>query len=106
MVLLLFLQVLVAILVVLHVYRRYFVCPAELRHLPQAPLWPLLKSFATGETEEQRVRNLFLPCVDGLDEKLLVVWALGDWYIHVMDHKVRPSRALRQPTLSATPSIS
>lgn len=67
---------------------RKFICPRHLRHLPRVPLLPTLYSLLSGETEDRRVHRLVLPLAAQNGHGLIVVWALGDWYVHIVDHKV------------------
>lgn len=68
-----------------------FRCPKHLRHLPQVPLIPTIISFVSGETEERRVQRLLLPTARRYDSGVVVLWALGDWYVHIVDYKVHAS---------------
>lgn len=65
-----------------------FACPRHLRHLPRVPVWPTLLSFLSGETDADRLRRLVLPYADAHGHGLVLLWMLGDWYIHVLDPKV------------------
>lgn len=67
---------------------RIFRCPNDLRHLPRAPLLPLLSSYLRGESEDIRIRTILLPMLYTHGHTVIVVWVLGSWYIHALDHKV------------------
>ncbi|KAI0344182.1 cytochrome P450 [Trametopsis cervina] len=67
---------------------KVFRCPAELRHLPRVPVLPTLISFLSGETEDLRIKRLLLPTARRHNSKLVAIWALGQWYVHVLDHKL------------------
>ena len=62
--------------------------PAELRHLPRVPILPLIWSYATGEVEDARFKRLIVPFADKKGEGVVLVYALGRWIVHVLDHKV------------------
>ena len=65
-----------------------FTPPAELRHLPRAPILPLLWSYACGEVEDVRIKRLLLPFSNEKGEGVVLVYALGRWIVHVLDHQV------------------
>ena len=67
-----------------------FTVPAHLRHLPCVPIFPLLKSYLTGEVEDTRIRRLVLPFANDRKEGVVLVWALGRWMVHILDEKVHP----------------
>ena len=67
---------------------RVFTPPAELRHLPRAPILPLLWSYISGEVEDVRLKRLILPYANEANEGVVVVYALGRWIVHVLDHQV------------------
>lgn len=67
--------------------RSLFFVPPELRHLPRVPILPLLWSYLRAEEENKRLRRLILPFADRKEEVVLV-WALGRWMVHILDHKV------------------
>ncbi|KAH8110287.1 cytochrome P450 [Phellopilus nigrolimitatus] len=68
--------------------RRVFAVPTELKHLPCVPVWPLLRSYASGETEELRIKRLFLPCAEKHGAGLVLVWTFGTWMVHCVDYKL------------------
>ncbi|KAI0083058.1 cytochrome P450 [Irpex rosettiformis] len=68
--------------------RRLFTCPSKLRHLPQVPITPTILSFLSGQTEAWRTEHLLLPTAKKHNAPVVVIWALGEWYVHVLDHKV------------------
>lgn len=74
-------------LVILHVIPR-LKCPTCLRHLPRVSMFATLLSLLTGETEERRVKRLMLPVAEEHGAGLVVVWAIGGWYVHVLDFEV------------------
>jgi hypothetical protein len=78
---------LAAALVIFHL----FTVPSHLRHLPHVPIFPLLVSYLSGEVEDVRIKRLILPYANERGEGLVLVWALGRWMIHILDHKVRTS---------------
>lgn len=65
-----------------------FMPPAELQHLPRAPILPLLWSYACGEVEDVRIKRLLLPFSNEKGEGVVLVYALGRWIVHVLDHQV------------------
>lgn len=76
-------------IVLLYVLAKWaFTPPAELRHLPRAPILPLLWSYASGEVEDVRIKRLLLPFANKQGEGLVLVYALGRWIVHVLDHQV------------------
>lgn len=62
--------------------------PPELRHLPRVSVLPLLWSYITGEVEDARIKRLIVPVANKTDEGVVLVYALGRWIVHVLDHKV------------------
>ncbi|KAG0703250.1 cytochrome P450 [Suillus ampliporus] len=62
--------------------------PSHLRHLPRVPILPLLVSYLSGEVEDVRIKRLILPYANERGEGLVLVWALGRWMIHILDHKL------------------
>ena len=70
--------------------------PAHLRHIPTVPLWPLLRSYLSGEVEEQRVKRLVLPFAKQMQTDVVLVFCLGDWMVQILEPKVR-RRAVRMP---------
>ncbi|KAI0358041.1 cytochrome P450 [Trametes cingulata] len=71
----------------LGVYRLLQV-PPQLRHIPKVPLWPLIRSYLSGEVEEQRVRRLVLPFAKRMNTDVVVVFCLGDWMVQVLEPKL------------------
>lgn len=71
-----------------HFIWRFFTVPAHLRHLPCVPIFPLLKSYLSGEVEDVRLRRLILPFANEKGEGVVLVWALGRWMVHLLDEKV------------------
>ena len=71
------------------VIRSLFVVPAELRHLPRVPILKLLWSYLRVEEENKRLRRLVLPFANEKKEEIVLVWALGRWMVHILDHKAR-----------------
>lgn len=67
---------------------QLFTVPSHLRHLPRVPIFPLLVSYLSGEVEDMRIKRLILPYANERDEGLVLVWALGRWMIHILDHRV------------------
>ena len=68
---------------------KQFTPPSELQHLPRVPILPLLWSYAKGEVEDIRIKKLIVPFANEKGEGVVVVYALGRWIVHVLDHKVR-----------------
>jgi hypothetical protein len=79
-------------------YERYVRCPSHLRHLPRLPVWPIVKSLLSGETESSRIRRLIVPFADSRGCGLVLVWALGNWYAHIVD----PVVSLLQRSVNGT----
>lgn len=76
-------------LILLSAFLRWaFTPPAELRHLPMVPILPLLWSYMSGEVEDLRIKRLLLPFANEKGEAVVVVYALGRWIVHVLDHQV------------------
>ncbi|VDB92598.1 unnamed protein product [Peniophora sp. CBMAI 1063] len=67
---------------------RFVYCPAKLRPLPSVPLIPTIISFLKGESEDVRTRRLVIPTARRHDAGLVRMWALGEWYVHIVDHKL------------------
>jgi cytochrome P450 len=67
---------------------QLFTVPSHLRHLPRVPIFPLLVSYLSGEVEDMRIKRLILPYANERGEGLVLVWALGRWMIHLLDHKL------------------
>ncbi|KAK1236607.1 hypothetical protein PQX77_000159 [Marasmius sp. AFHP31] len=67
---------------------KQFTPPAELQHLPRVPILPLLWSYAKGEVEDVRIKKLIVPFANEKNEGVVVVYALGRWIVHVLDHKI------------------
>ena len=67
---------------------RLLSVPSPLRHIPTVPLWPLLRSYLSGEVEEQRVKRLILPFAKQMQTDVVLVFCLGDWMVQVLDPKV------------------
>lgn len=82
-------QVLLPLALIVILINRAFTPPAELRHLPRAPILPLLWSYISGEVEDVRLKRLILPFANESNEGVVVVYALGRWIVHVLDHQVR-----------------
>ncbi|KAI0346712.1 cytochrome P450 [Trametopsis cervina] len=68
--------------------RPFVIVPPELRHLPRVPVLPLLWSYLTVEAEDKRLRRLVLPFLNEKGEEVVLVWALGRWMVHILDHKL------------------
>lgn len=64
---------------------RLFVVPSHLRHIPCAPVLPLLKSYLSGEVEEQRIRRIILPFALENGHSVVLVWLFGHWFAHIVD---------------------
>ena len=77
----------VAILAALFI-NKLLTPPPELRHLPRVSVLPLLWSYITGEVEDARIKRLIVPFANKADEGVVLVYALGRWIVHVLDHKV------------------
>lgn len=78
-----------AVVAILFLTHHFFFVPRELRHLPRVPIPPLLWSYLTAEPEDKRLTRLVLPFANERKEEVVLVWALGRWMVHVLDHKVR-----------------
>jgi hypothetical protein len=52
------------------------------------PIFPLLKSYLSGEVEDTRIKRLILPFGNERGEGIVLVWALGRWMVHILDEKV------------------
>ncbi|KAJ7503288.1 cytochrome P450 [Mycena galericulata] len=68
--------------------RRLFVVPSGLGHLPRVPILPLLKSYLSMEPEDGRIRRLILPFANENQEGVVLVWVLGRWMVHILDHQI------------------
>jgi len=75
-------------LLVFYLVSGFFTVPAHLRHLPCVPIFPLLKSYLSGEVEDTRIKRLILPYANERGEGVVLVWALGRWMVHILDEKV------------------
>ncbi|KAG2032475.1 cytochrome P450 [Suillus americanus] len=67
---------------------QLFTVPSHLRHLPRVPIFLLLVSYLSGEVEDVRIKRLILPYANEKGEGLVLVWVLGRWIIHILDHKL------------------
>jgi hypothetical protein len=76
------------IIVLLTVAKGLFVVPSKLSHLPRAPLLPLLFSYLTLESEDQRIRRIILPFANDKGKPLVLVWTFGMWIVHIVDLEV------------------
>ena len=81
-------QILLAFVAVSVLAKWMFTPPAELRHLPRVPILPLLWSYVSGEVEDVRIKRLLLPFANEKGEGVVLVYALGRWIVHVLDHQV------------------
>ncbi|KJA29606.1 hypothetical protein HYPSUDRAFT_31542 [Hypholoma sublateritium FD-334 SS-4] len=81
-------QILLALVAVSVLAKWMFTPPAELRHLPRVPILPLLWSYASGEVEDVRIKRLLLPFANEKGEGVVLVYALGRWIVHVLDHQI------------------
>ncbi|KDR84662.1 hypothetical protein GALMADRAFT_133908 [Galerina marginata CBS 339.88] len=81
-------QILLPFALIVFLINRAFTPPAELRHLPRAPILPLLWSYISGEVEDIRLKRLILPFANQAGEGVVVVYALGRWIVHVLDHQI------------------
>ncbi|PPR01287.1 hypothetical protein CVT24_006362 [Panaeolus cyanescens] len=81
-------QTLLPVVLVIAFIKWIFTPPAELRHLPRAPILPLLWSYARGEVEDVRIKRLLLPFANERGEGVVLVYALGRWIVHVLDHQI------------------
>jgi hypothetical protein len=68
--------------------RMFILCPRELSHIPRIPLVATVISFLSGETESARTLRLHLPLAKQNRSGIVIIWALGEWYVHVLDYKV------------------
>ncbi|KAH7930352.1 hypothetical protein BV22DRAFT_74870 [Leucogyrophana mollusca] len=89
----------VALLVVWSTYCLFSV-PAHLRHLPVVPLIPLLRSYASREADDVRIRRLILPFANKESNGVVLVWAMGIWMVHVIDPKLYTQVASKDGTLT------
>ncbi|OBZ71768.1 hypothetical protein A0H81_08230 [Grifola frondosa] len=64
-----------------------FAVPRALRHLPHVPVLPTLWSYARWEVEDIRITKLLLPFAKR-GEPAVLVYMLGQWIVHVLDHNV------------------
>ncbi|KAH7887199.1 cytochrome P450 [Phlebopus sp. FC_14] len=74
--------------VALLLYHRIFTPPRAIRHLPRVPIFPLLRSYLLGESDDVRFQKLIMPFADEKAEGVVMVWALGLWMIYIIDHKL------------------
>ncbi|KAF9464281.1 cytochrome P450 [Collybia nuda] len=81
-------QILLPIVLIFAFVKWVFTPPAELRHLPRAPILPLLWSYASGEVEDVRIKRLLLPFANEKGEGVVLVYALGRWIVHILDHQI------------------
>ncbi|TFK35800.1 cytochrome P450 [Crucibulum laeve] len=65
-----------------------FTPPAKLRHLPRVSFFRVLWSYANKETEEARIRKLYIPFMQEKGEGVAISYALGRWLIHILDPKI------------------
>ncbi|PBK62202.1 cytochrome P450 [Armillaria solidipes] len=69
-------------------FGHLFRCPSHLHHIPQVPLRLLILSFLLGESEDIRIHEVILPFARSCSTDIVVVWALGSWYVHVLNYKL------------------
>lgn len=81
-------QILLPVVLISLLVKWAFTPPAKLRHLPRAPILPLLWSYASGEAENVRIKRLLLPFSSQSGEGIVLVYAFGRWIVHVLDHQV------------------
>lgn len=74
--------------VIVHSVYSLFTPPRKLRHIKKMPLGPLLLSYARGESEDRRIKDLILPFAKERNEAMVLVFAFGRWLVHVVDPKV------------------
>jgi hypothetical protein len=74
-----------------HVY-VFFTVPAELAHLPRVPLWPLIRSYARGESEHVRIVKLILPFAEA-GHGVVLVWTLGRWMLSILRSDISRAQA-------------
>ncbi|TFK86990.1 cytochrome P450 [Polyporus arcularius HHB13444] len=79
--------------------------PAHLRHIPTVPLWPLLRSYLSGEVEEQRVKRLVLPFAKQMQTDVVLVFCLGDWMVQILEPKLG-KQLLENPCIRKQPQSS
>ena len=72
---------------------RWVRVPPHLRHIPKVPILPLLRSYLSGEVEEQRVKRVILPFAEKARTNVVLVFIVGEWQVHVLEGKVRLGRA-------------
>src|ERR1700759_4380636 len=72
----------------LFLFRCVFTPPQRLSHLPVAPVFPLLRSYLSGEAEDRRIQRIILPFANEHHHSLVLVWVFGMWMIHVLDYDV------------------
>ncbi|KAI0029802.1 cytochrome P450 [Vararia minispora EC-137] len=80
-----------------------FCLPEELRKKPRVPVIPTFLSFLAGETEDVRTRRLILRTAQQHDSGLVIMWALGSWYVHVVDSELG-KRLMEHKTVRKQPA--
>ncbi|KAG1733388.1 cytochrome P450 [Suillus paluster] len=53
------------------------------------PLVSLLRSYASRESDDVRIKRLIMPFANQHSEGVVVVWAMGKWTVHILDLKVK-----------------
>ncbi|KAJ8496055.1 hypothetical protein ONZ51_g1369 [Trametes cubensis] len=66
---------------------RWVRVPPHLRHIPKVPILPLLRSYLSGEVEEQRVKRVILPFAEKARTNVVLVFIVGEWQVHVLEGK-------------------
>lgn len=70
-------------------FRKVFVPPSDLAHIPRVSILSLLWSYITKEPESERIQRLFVPLANEVGCSIVLVWTFGIWIVHVLDYKVR-----------------
>ncbi|GJJ12835.1 hypothetical protein Clacol_007080 [Clathrus columnatus] len=69
-------------------FRKLFIVPSNLAHIPRVSILSLLWSYISKEPESERIQRLFLPLANESGHPIILVWTFGLWIIHVLDFKI------------------
>lgn len=83
------------------IFRKIFIVPSNLAHIPRVSILSLLWSYISKEPESERIQRLFVPLANESGHPLVLVWTFGIWIVHVLDFKIgetalRDRRWIRQ----------
>ncbi|GJJ12828.1 hypothetical protein Clacol_007073 [Clathrus columnatus] len=75
-------------------FRKLFIVPSNLAHIPRVSILSLLWSYISKEPESERIQRLFLPLANESGHPIILVWTFGLWIIHVLDFKASDQNSM------------